>query len=568
VESSCYICVMYVQCSTVKRKGKDGRNRKLVEAYRDPQTGQPRNRTVQKLEKLPILERSRLILKHGGQKYLYPEEWKALVDAGDFEPVERSTYLGDSFRGAGNWVLLQYLKKSGLGPLLKKHLGTKAGGVISEMITLQLLAPDSKLSYVKKRKHTLNYVLDGKQDYGEDVFYRALDRLEEGFGPLRDGLNEGHPPSGRLLLYDLSNSYFCGAKAELGGYGNSKEKRHDRYMVSYGLVTWEDGLPLDIKVWKGGTADVKTVTQTFADWKAKYHTQEAIWVADRSMSDAGTLSKVQQMGLSYITGLPAAGQLALLGQIHEDCPELFDQQLTEFTQEGQRYILCRHHQKGYRREVQNHRNLRKAYDALKKIQASPQNANKEKLYHRAMKALEKYKQAKCWDLSFHLIQDKKGKDRYRLVFRLNRQQFKAQNIIGHYYLLQTDLSTKKLTAQEAQRYYKSLIKVEQCFRTFKSDLDIRPIRHRKAGRIRAHIYLNFLSLWLVKYIEKRWRSKGIRCEVPDKLKEWDTHLMLHEIRDKLNGQPIELQWNQGPLAKQVFKEVQDFGEMGQQLPHL
>jgi hypothetical protein len=44
--------------------------------------------------------------------------------------------------------------------------------------------------------------------------------------------------------------------------------------------------------------------------------------------------------------------------------------------------------------------------------------------------------------------------------------------------------------------------------------------------------------------------------------------MLHEIRDKLNGQPIELQWNQGPLAKQVFKEVQDFGEMGQQLPHL
>jgi IS5 family transposase len=84
VESSCYICVMYVQCSTVKRKGKDGRNRKLVEAYRDPQTGQPRNRTVQKLEKLPILERSRLIFKHGGQKYLDTEEWKALVDAGDF----------------------------------------------------------------------------------------------------------------------------------------------------------------------------------------------------------------------------------------------------------------------------------------------------------------------------------------------------------------------------------------------------------------------------------------------------------------------------------------------------
>jgi hypothetical protein len=102
---------MYIQCSTVKRKGKDGRNRKLVESYRDPKTGQPRNRTVQKLEKLPLLERSRLILKYGGQKYLDSEEWKALSDAGDFTQSDRPTHVGDSFRGAGNWVLLQYFKK-------------------------------------------------------------------------------------------------------------------------------------------------------------------------------------------------------------------------------------------------------------------------------------------------------------------------------------------------------------------------------------------------------------------------------------------------------------------------
>jgi hypothetical protein len=559
---------MYIQCSTVKRKGKSGRNRKLVESFRAPGSGQPRNRTVQKLEKLPILERSRLILKHGGQKHLDAEEWKALVDAGDFAQLDRPTCVGDSFGGAGNWVLLQYFKKTGLERLLKKHLGNKTGAVIRDMITLQILDADSKLSYVKKRQNTLNYILDGKQVYGEDAFYRALDGLEGNFEGLRDSLNAGNPPSGRLLLYDLSNSYFCGTKAELGGYGDSKEKRHDRYIVSYGLVTSEDDLPLDIKVWKGGTADVKTVARTFAGWKERYHTPKAIWVADRSMSDGDTLAKVQEVGLSYITGLPAASQLALLGRIHEDCPELFDQQLTEFTEDNHRYILCRHHQKGYRREIQNHRNLRKAYEALKKTQGSPQNSNKEKLYHRAMKALEKYNQTKCWKLSFQNFQDKKGKDRYRLVFRLDRQQFKAQNAIGHYYLLQTDLSKKELTTQEVRHYYKSLIKAERCFRALKSDLDIRPIRHRKAGRIRSHIYLSFLALWLVKYIEKNWRSKGIKYEVPNKLKEWDRRMMLHEILDKQNDQLIELQWNQGPMAKETFEEVKAFGEMEQQLPHL
>lgn len=559
---------MYIQCSTVKRKGKDGRNRKLVESYRDPNTGQPRNRTVQKLEKLPILERSRLILIHGGQKYLDSEEWKALVEAGDFKQPDRATFIGDSFRGAGNWVLLQYFKKTGLESLLKKHLGNKTGALIRDMITLQVLDPDSKLGYVKKRQQTLNYVLDGKPAYKEDTFYQALDLLEGCFEHIRNGLNTSHPPSGRLLLYDLSNSYFCGTRAELGGYGNSKEKRHDRYIVSYGLVTCEDNLPLDIKVWKGGTADVKTVAETFAAWKEKYHTSSAIWVADRSMSDEGTLEKVQDMGLSYITGLPAASQLALLGQIHEGCPELFDQTLTEFTENNRRYILCRHHQKGYRREMQNHRNLRKVYEALKKTQASPQNSSKEKLYHRAMKVLEKHNQTKCWKLSFEMSQDKKGKERYWLNFQLDRQQFRAQNIIGHYYLLQTDLSAKELTVHEARQYYKSLIKAERCFRLAKSDLDIRPIRHRKAARIRAHIYLNFLAIWLVKCVEKAWRSKGIGHEVPSKLREWDQRMMLHEILDEKNRQVSELQWNQGLIAREAFEEVRNYGEMGQTLPHL
>ncbi|MCC5928349.1 MAG: IS1634 family transposase [Cyclobacteriaceae bacterium] len=559
---------MYIQCSTVKRKGKDGRNRKLVESYRDPQTGKPRNRTVQKLEKLPILERSRLILKHGGQKYLDAQEWKVLIDAGDFTQPDLSTCIGDSFRGAGNWVLLRYFKNTGLESLLRQHLGTKSGNILRDMVTLQILDPDSKLGYVKKRQQTLNYVLDGKPSYKEDTFYQSLDLLEGRFEQIRNDLNKAHPPSGRLLLYDLSNSYFCGTKAELGGYGDSKEKRHDRYIVSYGLVTCADNLPLDIKVWKGGTADVKTVAGTFADWKQKYHSSSAIWVADRSMSDEGTLEKVQDMGLSYITGLPAASQLALLGQIHEGCPELFDETLTEFTQENRRYILCRHNQKGYRREMQNYRNLRKVYEALKKIQSSPQNYSKEKLYHRAMKVLEKHNQTHCWKLSFDAYQNDKGKERYKLNFKLNRQQFRAQNIIGHYYLLQTNLPAKELTSHEAKEYYKSLIKAERCFRLAKSDLEIRPIRHRKAARIRAHIYLNFLAIWLVKYIEKSWRGKGIHHEAPAKLREWDQRMMLHEIIDKNNKQIIELQWNQGTIAQEALDEMRIFGELGQGLPHL
>ncbi len=559
---------MYIQCSTVKRKGKDGRNRKLVEAYRDPKTGQPRNRTVQKLESLPILERARLIFKYGGQKHLDPHEWKALIDAGDFAQTDSPICIGDSYRGAGNWVLLQYLQHTGLQSILKKHLGRKAGGLICDMLTLQILAPDSKLGYVQKRQHTLNYVLDGKKPYKEDSLYLALDVLDEQFQGIREALNARHPYSGRLLLYDLSNSYFCGSKAELGGYGQSKEKRHDRYIVSYGLVCTQQGRPLDIRVWKGGTADAKTVAQTFADWKQAYQANSAIWVADRSMSDEKTLADVHRLGLSYITGLPPSTQIALLESIHEASPDLFDQPLSEFTQDGQRYILCRHHQKGYRRQRQNHRNLRKAYQGLKKIQASPQNYNQQKLYHRAIKVLETHRQTKFWELSFQAYPGKKGKERYRLSFRLDRRRFQAQNIIGHYYLLQTNLSRVAADPEQIQQYYKSLMMVERCFRMAKTSLEIRPIRHWKKRRIIGHIYLNYLCLWLIKYIENQWRARGNTKEVVSTLRRWDQALRYTELLDKDQQTPVGYEWTRGEQARQSIQEIRDLGVQDKIQPKL
>lgn len=559
---------MYIQCSTVKRKGKDGRNRKLVESYRDPITKQPRNRTIQTLEGLPILERSRIIFKHGGQRHLDPEEWQALAEAGDLTGDLVETELGDSYRGAGNWVILRYLKESGLDGLLKAELGTKLGNVISDLIALQILDPDSKLSYVHKRANSLGFILGGKRSYTEDTFYRGLDELDVHFDQLRQGLNAAHPPQGKLLLYDLSNSYFCGSKAELGGYGASKEKRYDRHIVSYGLVTSEDLLPLDIKVWKGGTADVATVGQTFAGWKQRFHSQQAIWIADRSMSGEPTIAQITQMGLSYITGMPPASQSELLSRLHEDAPEMFDQELTEFTAQGKRYVLCRHDKKGFRKQAQNHKRLRKVYTELNRIKGSPRNKDKNTLYHRAMKVLEKHQHTQFWTLDFDTITDKKAVVRYQLKFTFHRDHFTKANLLGHYYVLQTDVAPQEMPAQQVQSHYKELIQVEHCFRQLKSHMEIRPIRHRKAERIRGHIYLNYLCLWLVKYIEKQWRQRGQTSEVVPKLKQWNTQVMLHEILDKKTGAFVELQWNKGPIAKQALQEMTTFGEMKSKMPHL
>ena len=552
---------MYIQCSTVKRKGKSGRNRKLVESYRDPKTKQPRVRTVQRIETLPIAERAKLIYEFGGKTHLTPEEWSVLNDLGLLAQQQLIYDVGDIYRGAGSAVAFRHMKESGMFKVLDKNLSRKGSDILKELVIDQLLYPKSKLKFVSQRQSSLLYLLGGKRKYKEDTVYLALDELATSIEEIKKHLSQQLDTANHsLLLYDLSNSYFTGTKAELGGRGESKEKRHDRYIVTYGLVMNEANMPLDIRIWKGGTADAKTILGTFSEWKKLYRAKQAIWIADRSMSGETTLEEIKQLDLNYITGLPGNTQQAVLLLEQEQRPELFDQaDITSFIHEDKRYVLCRHQSKGYRAEHQGRKRRRKVYEELKKIRQSPQNKDDKKLYHRAMRVLEKYEQTAFWDITLEQLSIQENEKRYKLNFHLNRNIVIAHDKIGHYYLLQTDLNTEQITDKQVMENYKSLMSVEKSFRDIKSQIEVRPIRHWKERRIKAHIYLCYLSLWLSKYIENKWKQRNITTEVGLTLEEWDQQLLLCEKIDP-QGNMTEVKWNKGKNARAVKQQIEKYGE--------
>jgi len=542
------------------------KNRKLVESYRHPDHGKPRVRTVQKIEGLPVLERATIIYKYGGQKHLRTEEWEALNDSGllTSEPKPKEvegvfSQVGDVYSGGGTAVAFYHLKESGMFSVLDECLSRTSSSIIRELVIHQLAQPKSKLRFAKQRTSSLMYLLEGKRAFKEDSVYRAMDELSTQMEPIIKGLNKQiASTNNRLLLYDLSNSYFTGTKAELGGRGQSKEKRHDRYIVSYGLVMNSNNMPLDIRIWKGGTADSKTVAKTFGKWKQTYKAEQAIWVADRSMSGQTTLDDVRQLELDYITGLPGSTQQAALLIEHESRPELFDSaNLATINHNGKRLVLCRHFAKGYRKAAQAAERRRKIYEKLKKIQQSPQNKNSEKLYHRAAKVLEKYGQTQLWSIWTEPFEDAKKQKRYRLHVRFDRKQAQVRDKLGHFYLLQSNLTEAQMSNEEVQQSYHQLMRVEKGFRDIKSYVKLRPIRHWKRRRIMAHIYLCFLSLWLSKYIENKWRQRGIHTEVALKLVEWDQDLMLCEKIDSQNNIK-EVTWNKGQRAKKAYDEIKEY----------
>ena len=74
------------------------------------------------------------------------------------------------------------------------------------------------------------------------------------------------------------------------------------------------------------------------------------------------------------------------------------------------------------------------------------------------------------------------------------------------YVVRTNLPTTMLDDATTERSYKSLSLVERTFRCLKTvDLQIRPVYHWLAERVRAHVFLCMLE---------RHRSPRRRCRRP------------------------------------------------------
>ncbi len=104
------------------------------------------------------------------------------------------------------------------------------------------------------------------------------------------------------------------------------------------------------------------------------------------------------------------------------------------------------------------------------------------------KVLYHYKMAK----HFKVTLDADGFHYERRVESIQRE-----SELDGIYVIRTSEPKERLSAADTVRGYKHLALVEQLFRTLKGmDIRVRPIRHRIAKRVRAHIFLCLLAYYV------------------------------------------------------------------------
>lgn len=82
------------------------------------------------------------------------------------------------------------------------------------------------------------------------------------------------------------------------------------------------------------------------------------------------------------------------------------------------------------------------------------------------------------------------------TFTRNTAAITAEAALDGIYVLRTSLPADTLGHDDVVLRYKGLEDVERFFRTLNTELDVRPIRHRLANRVRAHMFLRMLSYYI------------------------------------------------------------------------
>jgi len=460
----------------------------LRESYRD-ENGRPQKRTLANLSKLPdhVVATLRAILKGG-----------TLIGRGpDHLQIERSLPHGHVAAALG------MIRKIALDRLIlstaKDAEARRSCDLVVAMLVDRLIAPRSKLGFVRAVDEetattSLGAVL-GLAKVRDREAYAALDWLLERQARIENGLARRHLEDGVLVLYDVSSSYFEGRHCPLAHYGHSRDHRNDRLQIVYGLLCTRDGLPIAVEVFEGNTADPTTLKSQIEKLKARFGIKRVVLIGDRGMITTARISEdLKSSGLDWITCLRAP-QIQALAK--DDGPlqlSLFDERdLAEISSPdfpGERLIVCRNRDLARERSRKREALLVATERDLARIQAQVHRKGSQlraagEIGLAVGEVVNAKKMAKHFALD---ISDG------RFTFTRKLEQIAAEAKLDGIYVIRTSVPAAELGTANAVQAYKDLSRVERAFRSMKTvDLEIRPIRHWTADRVRSHVFLCLLA---------------------------------------------------------------------------
>jgi transposase len=398
-------------------------------------------------------------------------------------------------------VIAALWRELGIGAAVRKAVVAQRApaeleSALLAMVANRLCRPESKLGVWDRWLETVHLPecnnLKLHQMYeAMDVLHEHVAEVEEAvFFSVADLMNL----TVDLVFYDTTTCSF--ALDEPDGDGGLRQFGHSKDgawapQVVVALAVTRDGIPVRSWVLPGNTADVTTVETVKRDLRG-WKLGRALFVADSGMNSAGNRAELVKACGRYLLAVRAGSVgevqhdvLSRAGRYKEVAENLWVKEVE--VGEGElrrRYLVCHNP-----REAERQRAHRQ--EVLAEIEA-------ELAKHRDHDAKSKW------------TADLRSSGRHGRYVKLDaagriavdRAAVAAAERLDGKWVLQTNDDT--LSAEDAAQGYKSMLVIEQCFRSLKrTQIRLTPMYHWLDRRIAAHVRICVLALTVQRVAELR-----------------------------------------------------------------
>ena len=451
-----------------------------------------------------------------------------------------------SFQATEQLQIRTYLESQGWNQddirLAQTHIISRAVYPASEFETSRWIKDNSAVCEVT------GYDID---KITKDKLYHIARKLLEQKEGLEQHLslrtNELFDIEDKIILYDLTNTYFEGRKqgSELAKFGRSKEKRSDAKLVVLALVINPEGFIKYSSVLEGNMSDPRTLEGMITKLRVKTSdsAKKALIVIDAGIATEDNLALISRMGYDYMCVSRSTLKKysteanAPTVTVTDNKKQKIDLCRVQSDKNTDYYLKVESHAKELKERSMNEQFKQRFEQELDKIADSLTKKSGvkqlDKVHERIGRAKQKYPSiARYFDIEVESKDDtqvkKTGKGEGKgegkkeeidsKALETKRKQIVVSikwsvkpdveiNARSGVYFLRTTLETK--SEELLWQSYNVIREIEATFRVLKTDLDLRPIYHKKDENTMAHLHLGLLAYWVVNTVRFQLKESGI-----------------------------------------------------------
>lgn len=461
----------------------------------------------------------------------------------DLQTIDINSLRNKDVREVGSeWMCYQtmeqlritsFLKRQGWDEddikLAQSHIISRAVYPASELETTRWIKENSTVCELTG--YDIDAITKDRLYHISKKLYSEKDALEQ---HLSVRTNELFDIEDKIILYDLTNTYFEGRKLEskIAKYGRSKEKRSDAKLVVLALVVNPEGFIKYSSVLEGNIADSKTLEGMINKLRIKTSesAKKALVVIDAGIANEENLEMIKSKGYDYLCVSRSnlknyeaeAGATTL--SVTDNRKQKIDLCRVKSGRNTDYYLKVESQAKQAKENSMNEQ-FRSRFEAG--LQAIANSLTKkggvkqeDKVYERIGRLKQKYPSIhRYFDIETEIkeaVACKRKKKESQSVHQKKmivtsikwsvKEGIEINSRSGVYFL-RTSMEANKEEA--VWQFYNIIREIEATFRTLKTDLALRPIYHKKDGSTMAHLHLGLLAYWVVNTIRHQLKKKDI-----------------------------------------------------------